>query len=131
MTKHGALYPPSAAGALVAGLPTDVEAAWREVRTTFAVAAYTAAEMMCRKILMHVAVDRISTSAPRKKFAEYVDDLDNAGYIAPGLKPVVDKVRDRGNIANHELPASSEADALTTLKITEHLLRTAYEMPMI
>jgi hypothetical protein len=105
-----------------------VAKAWREARTAHAVAAYTAAEMMLRKILMHVAVD-VAGSKSGEQFLSYVDDLEGAGYITPGLKPVIDKLRRRGNIANHELPASTEDDSLTTLTITEYLLRGIYEMP--
>ncbi len=49
--------------------------------------------------------------------------------IAPGLKTVVHRIRDRGDIANHDLPASTEPDSLTTVAITEHLLETIYELP--
>lgn len=122
------VHPSAPAGAAVKHLPPDVDNAWREARTSHAVGAYTASEMMCRKILMHLAVD-VANSKPGKKFVEYVNDLDSEGYVTKGLKPVVDKVRDRGNIANHELPASSEQDSLTTLTITEHLLRAIYELP--
>lgn len=128
--SRGAVYPVAPAGGTVLHLPDDVEAAWREARTTHAVAAYTASEMMCRKILMHVAVD-VAGSSPGRKFFEYVNDLETAGYITTGLKPVVDKVRDRGNIANHELPASNEQDSLRTIEITEHLLRSVYELPSL
>jgi hypothetical protein len=83
--------------------------------------------MMCRKILMHVAVDSAG-SAPGKHFAEYVNDLEAKGFITTGLTDVVDQVRDRGNAANHELPASTEAECRTTLAITEHLLRGVYEL---
>lgn len=57
-----------------------------------------------------------------------MDELEKAGYITTGLKPVVDQVRKCGNIANHKLPASTEQDSLTTLKITEHLLEAIYEL---
>jgi Domain of unknown function (DUF4145) len=126
-TRDGAVYPPASAGGTVPGLPADVERAWREARTAHAVAAYTASEIMCRKILMHVAVD-VAGSLPGKRFAEYIDDLESSGYITAGLKPTIDSVRGRGNIANHELPASTEQEALTTLKITEYLLRGTYEI---
>ncbi len=128
MTAGGIVYPTAPAGSAVAHLPGDVEGAWREVRTSHAVGAYTASEVMCRKILMHMAVD-VAGSSPGKKFFEYVNDLAAAGYVTPGMDVVVDKVRDRGNIANHELPASTEQDSLTTMAITEHLLRTVYELP--
>ncbi len=77
---------------------------------------------------MHVAVDKAG-SQPNKKFIEYVSDLESSGYITTGLKPVVDAVRDRGNIANHELPASTEQESLATLTITEYLLSGVYELP--
>lgn len=127
-TTSGAVYPTAPAGGTVKHLPVDVEGAWREVRTTHAVAAYTASEMMCRKILMHLAVDKAG-AAPGKSFVEYVDALDGAGYMAPGMKPVIDTIRQRGNVANHDLPASGEQESLTTMAVTEHLLRTIYELP--
>jgi hypothetical protein len=123
--KDGSVYPTAPAGGNVRNLPPDVEQAWREARTAHAVAAYTASEIMCRKILMHLAVD-VAGAKPGKTFAEYVDALDSAGYISTGLKPTVDTIRQRGNGANHELPASTETDSLTTLGITEHLLTSVY-----
>lgn len=128
MTKSGAVFPPAPAGGSVPNLPEDVARAWREVRTAHAVAAYTAAEMMCRKILMLVAVG-VAGSDTGKQFTEYVNDLNRAGYVPPGARHVIDQVRGRGNIANHDLPASNETDSLTTMAITEHLLRTIYELP--
>lgn len=59
----------------------------------------------------------------------YVDVLETAGCITTGLKPVVDQVRTRGNLANHDLPASSEQASLMTLTITRHLLEAMYELP--
>ena len=126
--QSGAVFPPAPAGGTVQHLPGDVAAAWREVRTAHAVAAYTASEIMCRKILMHLAVDK-AQAQEGKSFASYVDALDTAGYIAPGLKPVVDVIRTRGNGATHELAASTEDDSMRTLGIVEHLLRTMYELP--
>lgn len=128
MTAVGAVYPPAPAGSVVQNVPSDVEQAWREARTAHAVAAYTACEIMCRKILMHVAVD-VAGAPGGKSFAEYIDVLVNGGYVTTNLKPVVDVVRTRGNTANHELPASTEQDSLRTLTITEYLLRGTYELP--
>jgi hypothetical protein len=124
------MYPTAPAVSTVRHLPADVDHAWREARSAFSVAAYTASEMMCRKILMHVAVDKAGAPAG-KSFVEYVDTLDTAGYITTGLKGVVDIMRKRGNGANHELPASTEEEARTTLAVTEHLLRSVYELPSL
>jgi hypothetical protein len=35
----------------------------------------------------------------------------------------------RGNVASHELPASTDAEAAVTMRVTEHLLRVIYELP--
>ena len=57
--------------------------------------------------------------------------LEGAGYLPTGLKPAIDKVRGRGNIANHDLPASTEEESHSTLAITEYLLRGLYEIPLL
>jgi hypothetical protein len=126
--KSGAIYPAPIAGAAVRDLPDDVAAAWQDARTCYAVAAYTPSEMMCRKILMHVAVDKAGIAAGLK-YWEYVAELEKGGYFMTGHKPIIDKIRDRGNAANHELPSTTEEQAKTTLAITEYLLRGIYELP--
>ncbi len=130
LTMSGVVWPVAPAGGSVANLPEDVAQAWREARTAHAVAAYTSSEIMCRKILMHVAVD-VAQSQPGATFLQYIDALDKAGYFGPKLRPAIDKVRQRGNAANHDLPASTETESLVTLRITEHLLRGVYEIPAL
>ena len=128
MTSTRAVYPAAAAGRAIRNLPDDVAKAWEEGRIAHNVAAYTAAEMMFRKILMHAAVDKAGATTG-ESFAHYIDALDAQGFITTGLKPVVDQIRHRGNAANHELPASTEQESLATLTITEHLLEAMYELP--
>lgn len=129
-TRDGSTHPVAPAFSDVAALPTDVATAWREARLAHSVGAYTASDIMCRKILMHLAVDA-TASPPGKSFVSYVDDLVLEGYVTKGLRPVVDLVRQRGNAANHELPASTDRECLVTLQVTEHLLRSAYELPSL
>jgi hypothetical protein len=125
--KEGAVYPPAPFGPQIDPLPEDVALAWREAGIAYGVGAFTAAEMMCRKLLMYVAVGE-AHSKEGKAFAAYVDDLEKCGLIIAGLKPVVDQIKDRGNEANHGLPASTEDEARQTLKITQHLLIGVYEL---
>lgn len=122
------IHPPQFVGSTVKHLPDDVDLAWTEALISFKNYACTPAEMMCRKILMHIAVD-VGVSKPGQTFVGYVEDLDKAGYFAPGLKAKVTAIKDRGNAANHELPASEQAEARVTMNVTEHLLRTVYELP--
>jgi hypothetical protein len=127
-TKDGSVWPVAPVLANITGLPSDVAGAWKEAQAAHVVAAYTASEMMCRKILMHLAVD-VADGKEGGTFKRFIEDLDKAGYISTGLKPAIEKIKDRGNTANHELPASTAADSLMTLRITEHLLRAVYEIP--
>lgn len=124
------VFPGALPASAVSNLPSDVATAWTEARRAHSVGAYTAAEIMCRKILMHLAVD-VAGSAPGKSFVEYVNDLEAENYIMAGLKPVVDQIRNRGNKANHELPASTEQESITTITITQHLLSGVYELPAL
>jgi hypothetical protein len=126
--RTGEVIPAPLGGRNVAGLPEEVAAAWKEARAAFSAGAFTAAEMMCRKILMHVAVDQ-ARSKPRDTFTSYVEALDQAGYITTGLKPAIDRLQKRGAVANHQLAFSSAADSRATLTVTGHLLEAMYELP--
>lgn len=127
-STKGVIHPAATQQMGVAHLPTDVHEAWLEAVTSLNAGAPTACEIMCRKILMHVAVD-VANSKPGRTFVEYIDDLDTAGYISTGLKPKIDEIRNRGNIANHDLPASPTAQAENTMAVTRHLLVSVYELP--
>lgn len=118
--------PPMLPGDTVDGLPEDIADAYTEARKCTGAGAHTASEIMCRKILMHVAVDKGADTG--KSFAEYLTYLENEGYLTPPMKPWVDAIRKHGNIATHEIPATSKERALGTLTFTTQLLRLVYEM---
>jgi hypothetical protein len=122
----GVLLPGVRPGESVEGLPPDTAGAYAEARAAASVGAYTACELMCRKILMHVAVDK--GAKPGQNFVTYVDHLEKPGYLTPPMKPWVDLIRKRANIATHELPATDQKHAIMTLEFTAQLLRLVYEM---
>lgn len=122
----GAVYPGAAFGPRIQGLPPDVEAAYEEARRCFSVNAYTAAEGLCRKILMHVAVDKGSSEGDT--FATYISHLEQQGYVTPPMKPWVALIREHGNKAQHELKPPDKQRAEGTLLFTAQLLRSVYEM---
>ncbi|MFJ6499467.1 DUF4145 domain-containing protein [Streptomyces virginiae] len=113
-------------GGEVAGLPQKIDQAYNEARACAGVNAFTAAEMMCRKILMHIAVDK--GAADGKSFAFYLSHLADQGYVTPPMRGWVDVIRSHGNIAVHEIPPSDKDRALGTLIFTEQLLRMVYLM---
>jgi hypothetical protein len=113
-------------GANLLGLPEDVGRAYGEARSTASVNAWTATEMMCRKILMHVAVDKGAKDG--QTFAGYLTYLQEKGFVSPVMSGWVDLIRKHGNEAVHELPEVTEDRGRSTLMFTEQLLRTTYEM---
>jgi hypothetical protein len=92
-----------------------------------AVNAYTAAVLACRKILMHVAVEK--NAALNLSFAAYVDFLVDNGWVPPGSKAWVDTIRQKGNEANHEILLADKPAATQVVHFTEMLLRFIYELP--
>jgi len=89
--------------------------------------AFTAAAMTCRKVLMNVAVAEGAESG--LSFAAYVQWLGDNGYVPAKGRNWVDRIRERGNEANHEIPDIDRADAEDVLSFTEMLLKVNYEMP--
>ncbi|WP_442930605.1 DUF4145 domain-containing protein [Micromonospora sp. NBC_00421] len=120
------MSPATLAGEAVEGLPTEVGAAYLEARETAGSGAFTSCELMCRKILMHIAVDKGAQEG--KTFVEYLDHLTTTGYITPPMRPWLDLIRTHGNLSTHRLEAASKERALNTLAFTTQLLRLVYEM---
>lgn len=108
------------------GVPSPVAEAYEEVRDCMTVRAYTAAEAVCRKILMHVAVEK--GAAVGGNFAGYVTYLETNGYVTPPMKRWVDQIRKNGNEAMHDIPAPTRERAESTVMFTAELLRLVYEM---
>lgn len=98
-----------------------------EARRSSAASAYTAAVLCCRKILMHVAVEKGAREG--QSFVAYVEHLAAKGYIPPGARDWVDHIRTKSNEANHEVVVMSAADAEELLSFTGMLLKVVYEFP--
>jgi len=123
----GSVYPTVPYGDPVEGLPKELESAYNEARNVFSINAFTSCQLICRKILMHIAIDKCK-SDEGKTFVEYIDALVNKKLITPLMKPWVDKIRQEGNDATHKLESPSKDDAENILNFTTQLLKTIYEM---
>jgi len=113
----------------LAGTELDV---WTEVRRCLSIAAPTAAVMLCRKLLFHIAV---ANGLPAKNdkdraptYAEAVKALEDAEVITRKMRPWVNRIKDVGNDANHELEPVTMESAMDVALFTEQVLRLAYEM---
>ena len=83
--------------------------------------------MLCRKLLMNVAVQQ--GARHNQSFQSYVEYLDEHGFVPPNGRKWVDAIRKKGNDANHEIELMSSKDAHNIIRFTEMLLRFIYEMP--
>jgi hypothetical protein len=123
----GRRYPKPAFGEPVDKLPEELDALYEEARRCTSQQCHTAAVLLCRKILMNIAVDQ---GAPENaKFIKYVNYLADKGYIPPNGKHWVDHIRKKGNEANHEIAIMNADDAKDLLVFTEMLLKFIYEFP--
>lgn len=129
---QGEVFPSAMPLRVPKGLPPIDGVIWEEVRRCLGAGAYAAAVMVCRKLLFHVAVahglepkndkDRAPT------FFEAVEHLEGEGLITKKMRPWVDRIKDIGNEASHELEPISREVALDVATFTEQLLVLAYEM---
>ena len=108
----------------VGGLPVGIADLYDEVRASFSVQAYTGCEMLCRKILMNVAVDK--EAKPNQSFAVYVEYLVDKGYVPPAFKDMATAVKNSGNAAAHKIDPPSRTRAEYTLDFTRRILDTMY-----
>jgi hypothetical protein len=114
-------------GTSVEGLSNDLSNLYEEARSCTGANAPTAAVLVSRKILMHIAVEKGAKTGGT--FIDYVNFLADKAYIPPDAKGWVDYIRTKSNEANHEIVLMSPQDANDLLKFTEMLLRITYEFP--
>lgn len=114
-------------GRPVKALAKDVETLYNEAPHSAGSGYFTAAILLCRKILKHIAVDQGAHTG--LSFQGYVDYLANKGFIPPNCKPLVDHIRSKGNEANHEIVLMQENDANDLVSFLEMLLKFIYEFP--
>lgn len=119
--------PGSAPGASVERLPPDVQAVFEEARRCLAASAPTAAVLVLRKLLMHLAVDQGADEGG--SFFDYIDYLANKGFVPPHGRGWVDHIRTKGNEANHQIVQMRPLDGEELLTFAEMLLRFIYEFP--
>ena len=124
---QGNQFPGAPFGNPVASVPADVGALYSEARKCMVVNSFTSAVLTCRKLLMHIAVEK--GAAAGETFMEYVEYLSQKGYIPPDGKGWVDYIRTKGNEANHEIKIMESVDAADLITFSEMLLKFVYEFP--
>ena len=125
--KSGKQIPASSFGDEINHVPADIQTIYHEAGACITSNAFTASVLCCRKIVMHIAVEK--GDEPGKSFAAYVDFFEQKHYIPPDGKDRVDRIRQKGNEADHEIRIMSRDDAKDVLKFVEMLLKIMYEYP--
>lgn len=123
------VFPGTAFGSEVGHLPEELDTLYEEARRCTSQNCHTAAVLLCRKILMNIAV-KIGAEEG-KSFVSYIDYLSNEGYIPPNGRHWVDHIRKRGNEANHEVQSMEPSDAEELVRFTEMLLKIIFEFPAL
>ncbi|MBI2031558.1 MAG: DUF4145 domain-containing protein [Candidatus Levybacteria bacterium] len=121
-------HPGAIIGRSIKNLPEDVNEVYREIRESVQNACYTAAVLLGRKLLMHIAVD-IAKAKEGNSFVSYIDHLSKSGYIPPHGGKWLTFVKDIGNEKNHELKIGEKDESEKILKFIEVLLIFIYEFP--
>ncbi len=115
-------------GEPVAGIPdASTNALYEEARFAASAGSYTAVVLCCRKILMHLAVSK--GAAAGGTFADYVKYLADNHYFPPDARDWVDRIRQKGNEANHEIVVMTVDDAEEILSFVGMLLKVIFEFP--
>ena len=125
--RGGTTTPAQPYGRDVAALPEKVNGLYREARDSIGASAPHAAVMVCRKLLMHVAVENGAREGTT--FAAYVQYLADNGYVSPGSKDWVDEIREIGNDANHEIFDITLDEAKSAVDFVAMTLQIVYEFP--
>lgn len=116
-------------GNSVAHVSKEVEDVYNEARKSFSVAAYTGSILLCRKLLMHVAVD--FGAEENKNFVYYVNYLKDNHYVSQNSGEWIDSIRKFGNVATHQILVNTKEDAEKMIKFCEMLLKMNYEYPAL
>lgn len=122
---QGERIPGELPGISVENLPDNVSALYEEARRCVSVSSHTAAVMLCRTLIMHIAVGKGATEG--KSFKFYVNYLHDEHYLPRGSKDWVDHIREQGNEANHEIALKSKEDALNVIEFMGMLAKFIYE----
>lgn len=108
-------------------IPLEVMKVYKEALDAYSIGAFTGTTLLCRKLLMHIAVDL--GAKENESFAVYVKFFDEQHFISPRSHGWVDEIRKIGNKANHKLDMNTKEEAEKDLIFCEMILKSNYEYP--
>jgi hypothetical protein len=135
VSNNDVISPPPIPLGIPRGVVDDNLSVWNEVRRCLGVGAYSAAVMMCRKLLFHVAVSHglaeKNGNGRAPNFYQALEHLQDEGIITAPMRKWADRIKDVGNQQNHEIAPIDPDDARDIARFTEKLLELAFEMDFL
>ena len=119
-------YPPGLPFDNVRNLPDNFQKVYNECRTACGSGCYTAAVILARTLLNHVAVDKGAEG--NKSFQFYVNYLVT-NYMPKNASGWVDDIRALANDSTHHLEILNQHNAEQIIKFVMYLLKYIYELP--
>ena len=105
----------------------EVETLYEEARNCMSVNAVTAVALCLRKLLMNLAVAEGAQEGI--SFVQYINYLEQEGFVTPKNKAWVDYIRKMGNMATHEIKVVNREEAEQLVLFCEMLLKSNIEYP--
>lgn len=112
-------------------LPEHIHPLYAEARRCMSVKAYTAAAHLFRKLLVNMAVTEGLPPPHNVQFVVAINFLEKNNSIPRNTRGLLDRVRDIGNAAAHQLAQVTAADAYAALFLTTAMLRNLYHLPEV
>ena len=123
----GQTYPFAKKLRSVKHLSEAIAAVYDEVNGAIAAGCYTAAVILARTAIMHVAVEH--GAEDNKNFQYYVNYLVTKGFVPPNANAWIDAIRKMANKSVHELEIWKKEDAEKIGTFLMYLLVFVYELP--
>lgn len=124
--SEGNHIPQPVEGDEVRGLSSRLQELFLEMKKTHSFGLYTSSIMIARTMIMFIGVEEGAGEGMR--FIEYTNYLLENEKLTPDAKEALNKVKNYGNRANHELQPFTYNDSKKVNSIMILILKSIYEM---
>jgi hypothetical protein len=114
-------------GGSVKHISANLSDIYNEARNAYSVNAFTGTVLLCRRLLMDIAIELGAND--NLKFIEYVNYLDENNFITAKSKDWVDAIRKEGNDATHNVVVKDQKQAADMIMLCEMIMKINFEYP--
>lgn len=101
-----------------------IVALYQEARRAMASNSNSCAVLVFRKLLMHIGVEQGADE--NRQFVYYTNYLKDEGIVGKPQHGILDRVKDAGNLENHEIRRASQDEATDLLSLVANLIESIY-----